>query len=292
MTSERTVSTRVPVGAALLRQLDHVVLAVHDLERAVEDFRALGFTVTPGGQHPGRTSHNALVAFEDGAYIEIIAWHAPATEERWWQTLQTCGEGLVDHALLPVSVEPVLAAAQARGLLTLRGPIPGSRHRPDGIRIAWESARHDAPDVPFLCADLTPRALRVPEGAARQHSNGATGIARVAVAARDFGRSAARWIALLGPGSPLRALPSELGLSRARYRLSSTEFELFGLKDTPRSTSPAIDPDVFGWARERLNQTGEGYGEGPFAIWLRGEKTGRTLDLTRCHGAHIVLGNL
>ena len=83
--------------------LDHIVIAVADLDRAMVDYRALGFQVLPGGQHPGRTSHNALVVFADGAYLELIAWRAPAPEERWYRTLSAHGEGLVDYALLPPS---------------------------------------------------------------------------------------------------------------------------------------------------------------------------------------------
>ncbi|WP_373788558.1 VOC family protein, partial [Delftia acidovorans] len=75
--------------------LDHIVIAVQDLEAAVADYRALGFQVAIGGRHPGRTSHNALVVFADGAYLEIIAWTAPAPEERWYRTLRDHGEGLV-----------------------------------------------------------------------------------------------------------------------------------------------------------------------------------------------------
>ena len=274
----------------MLQQLDHVVLAVHDLARASEDFRALGFTVTPGGQHPGRTSHNALVVFEDGSYIEIIAWQAPAPEERWWRTLQAHGEGLVDHALLPAAVGPALAAAQARGLDTLRGPIPGSRNRPDGQRVAWESARHDTPDVPFLCADLTPRALRVPEGAARQHPNGATGIARVRVAAQDYERSAGRWRALLGPELALKPQPGSADLGHAGYQLGGTDFELFGHIALEPVRPNAINLEAFDQAHQRLARRGEGDGEGPFALALHGPGAARLLDPARSHGTPITLG--
>ena len=65
--------------------LDHIVIAVHNLEAAIADYRAMGFQVLVGGQHPGRTSHNALIVFADGAYLEIIAWRAPAPEERWYR---------------------------------------------------------------------------------------------------------------------------------------------------------------------------------------------------------------
>ena len=55
-------------------------------------------------RHPGRTSHNALVAFEDDSYIELIAWAEPGPAERWYNVLTRHGEGLMDFALLPESV--------------------------------------------------------------------------------------------------------------------------------------------------------------------------------------------
>lgn len=53
--------------------LDHIVIAVQDLERSIADYTALGFNVLRGGEHPGRSTHNALVVFADGAYFELIA---------------------------------------------------------------------------------------------------------------------------------------------------------------------------------------------------------------------------
>ena len=67
--------------------LDHIVIAVQDLERTIADYQSLGFNVLRGGEHPGRSTHNALVVFADGAYFELIAWRAAAPEERWWQQL-------------------------------------------------------------------------------------------------------------------------------------------------------------------------------------------------------------
>lgn len=51
--------------------LDHIVLFVDDLEDAVNVLSSCGFTVTPGGIN-GPT-HNALIAFENETYIELIA---------------------------------------------------------------------------------------------------------------------------------------------------------------------------------------------------------------------------
>lgn len=53
-------------------QLDHIVLFVDDLDRAVEDFRSFGFHTVYGGSHPQWGTYNALIYFES-CYIELIA---------------------------------------------------------------------------------------------------------------------------------------------------------------------------------------------------------------------------
>src|SRR5205814_2249869 len=97
-----------------------------------------------------------------------------ALTHRWWAR-RAMGSGVLDYALLPGAMTADVEAARARGL-ALAGPAPGGRVRPDGQQVAWETAVAATPDLPFLCADVTPRALRVPQGAAREHANGATGI--------------------------------------------------------------------------------------------------------------------
>ena len=178
-------------------QLDHLVIAFHDLEKAIADWRSQGFNVLRGGRHPGRTSHNALVVFEDGSYIELIAWAEPGPAERWYNMLMQHGEGLMDFALLPESVPKAIDEAKARGLV-LSGPIDGGRVRPDGRELRWQTARQATFDIPFLCGDVTPREWRVPEGEARRHANGKAGIARVTVAVDDLQASMKRYEALLG----------------------------------------------------------------------------------------------
>lgn len=55
----------------LVRGLDHVPVAVVDLERSVADFEALGFSVKPGRPHDNGL-RNAHVKFPDGTEIELI----------------------------------------------------------------------------------------------------------------------------------------------------------------------------------------------------------------------------
>src|SRR5690349_11016525 len=120
--------------------LDHIVIAVHDLAQTIDDYGALGFHVLRGGDHPGRSTHNALVVFADGSYLELIAWKAPAPQERWWQQLQRHGEGVVDFALLPPDTARTVLGAAERGLW-LDGPLDGGRLRPDGETLRWQTAR-------------------------------------------------------------------------------------------------------------------------------------------------------
>lgn len=189
--------------------LDHVVIAFHDLAGAVADYEALGFTVLPGGEHTHGASHNALIVFADGAYIELIAFRRPNPEFRWWRVLSEAGDGLVDFALLPGDIAADVAAAKARGL-ELEGPTDGGRLRPDGERLEWRTARAATSDLPFLCGDVTPRHLRVPEGDVRRHANGALGVAGIGVAVENTEVSAWRYAALLGiPGVP--GAPIDLG---------------------------------------------------------------------------------
>lgn len=237
-------------------RLDHVVIAVLDLARAVEDYRALGFTVQPGGRHPGRTSHNALVVFEDDAYLEIIAWPEPGPAERWYDVLAKHGEGLTDFALVPRDVPGAVADAKARGL-ALNGPFDGARLRPDGQEVKWQHARQTTFDLPFLCGDVTPRELRVPAGDVRRHANGAVGIASVEVAVFNLEVSIARYIALLGIDEAHAPTPvplPELGVHVAPIHVADTTLVLM----TPLSRTAEDSPTLSGELRQRLATRGEG----------------------------------
>lgn len=242
--------------------LDHIVIAVNDLEAAIADYRAMGFQVLVGGQHPGRTSHNALIVFADGAYLEIIAWRAPAPEERWYRTLRDHGEGLVDFALLPHDTAQMLAEARARGLDTLTGPLAGGRVRPDGEQLRWQTARHATPDVPFLCGDITPRALRVPEGDVRTHPNGALGVAQITVAVHDLDTTLGRYRALLGSAGP--SIPDANAALATVDGVRSATLTVGPLKLLLQSTSTAGNDGA-----AMLGQRLASRGEGPCAVTLR-----------------------
>jgi hypothetical protein len=183
----------------MLRQLDHVVLVVRDLASAMSDHRRRGFTVTLGGEHADGITHNALITFADGTYLEIVAFRDPARARthRWWK-IAADGGGFADFALLSDDLDVDIAALAD---LVKTPPKEGGRIRPDGIEVKWRTASLKPP-LPFVIEDITARDLRVPGGAAAEHANGATGIASVAIGAVDIGDAEWRYAALRERGAP------------------------------------------------------------------------------------------
>lgn len=242
-------------------RLDHIVIAVGDLEQAIADYRKLGFTVFPGGTHHGGVSHNALVVFADGSYFELIAYLKPSPEVRWSKLLSSSGEGFVDFALNPENTVRDAAAARERGL-ELDGPVDGGRLRTDGVRLDWQIVRPRSTDLPFWCGDVTPRNLRVPEGDMRRHDNGVTGISRVVVAVADLVASKARYRALLG--SEPKAAPDDAALV----------------------TVGDVVIDLLGPGNAAVRNAIDKRGEGPIAVILHG-RTSRHLTPALTHGARL-----
>lgn len=54
--------------------LDHILYAVPNLQKGVEDFEKLtGVRPAYGGKHPNLGTHNALVSLGKDIYLELIA---------------------------------------------------------------------------------------------------------------------------------------------------------------------------------------------------------------------------
>lgn len=256
--------------------LDHLVILVRDLEAAIADYASLGFTVQRGGTHADGSTHNALVGFADGSYLELIAFLKSAPSHRWAAAARRGIEGFIDFALLPSSVAEVVAAARSRGL-DYQGPFDGGRLRPDGQRVDWQTGTPRSRDLPFLCGDITPRSLRVREGDVRVHANGVQGVSLLTVAVEDLEASLTRYAALLGAqalqGVRAVVLPG-LGLRQALVPLGHVTLAL---------VAPGPDPQAGAPLRGLLEQCGEGV----VGVALRGPATARpqALPRDRSHGA-------
>jgi len=125
----------------LLSRVDHLVYATPDLNRGIEELeKLLGVRATPGGQHPGRGTHNALLALGPAAYLEIIA---PDPEQPPPKAPRPFGiDGLKESRLVAWAakgndLEQLRRDAVRKGL-QLGELASGSRKRPDGVLLSWQ----------------------------------------------------------------------------------------------------------------------------------------------------------
>lgn len=187
----------------MLKAIDHLVIAVHDLEAASERYRDLGFTVSPGGKHP-TASYNSLIGFQDGSYIELLSFYEDSPEHPWWDLLHERGGGLIDFCMQTDDIRADYAKLQAAGV-TMSDLTDLSRVRPDGYELAWVNNKVTGVYqglVPFIIEDKTPREERVPKE--RTHNNGAVGIHTLTLVASDLDLVQKIYTPLLGhSGTPL-----------------------------------------------------------------------------------------
>ncbi|MEZ4661773.1 MAG: VOC family protein [Caldilineaceae bacterium] len=127
------------------RNFGHLIIAVRDLEAAMADYRALGFTVYYGGKHTHKATHNGLIALADGSYLELLAPQNPDEIDRTIDTL-AYGEGFGGYALLTADIDGDVAR-----LRTALNAATAASHRDryDGVRIGGDPPMWAAAPVVF-----------------------------------------------------------------------------------------------------------------------------------------------
>jgi len=254
----------------MLKGIDHVVIAVPDLERAVADFSALGFTVVRGGRHTGLGTHNALVAFADGAYFELIAFLVEASPHPWFTAVRK-GGGLTDFCMQTDDLDADADAFMQAGA-RIGEPFAMQRERPDGYIVKWVLAIAQPPlagAVPFLIKDSTPRDERVPRD--RNHRNGAAGIRTLTVAVDDAAAVSTVYARVLAAhGAEIQR--DDLGAAGVRFVVGPHELQFVA----PLSNDGALAQ----WLRNR--------GPSPYEVTLRGGSAAPSpIDAALAAGARI-----
>ncbi len=185
--------------------LDHIVFLVDDLDEAIVGWRREGYTVTPGGVHADGLTHNALICFSDGGYVELLAFRTASAGAHRWARFRGF-PGPIDYALAHDNL-PAFVAGPAGQRLGYYAYSEGGRRRPDGAEIRWRTSwpPADVPGLPFLIEDLTPREQRVPAGEARSHPNHAQRIASLTLAVNQPEETAQRLAQLCGAEAEQRA---------------------------------------------------------------------------------------
>lgn len=144
--------------------LDHVVVAVSDLEAAEKRWTDAGLPVSGGGEHPGGTL-TSVVRGPAQAYLQLIS--APEGAQNHWSDRVRESAGPIS---LSIAVEDL---DECRAALVEAGFRPavvayGSRIATDGRELVWRlcdvGSQPFDPELPWLIQWITPESLGPDDG--------------------------------------------------------------------------------------------------------------------------------
>jgi len=196
----------------MFTRIDHVMICVPDLQQGIAQYRKLGFNIHPGGDHPGKGTHNAI-ALNNEDYLELLAVrdaaeYAASGKPGTWNTGLTdfvaAGGGIRYVVIQSDNLEADVAAMRGRGV-EVSDATAGSRRTQTGQELHWKSAVLGAqnPLPLFFIQHVTPmteRRRQVP--IAGNHPNGVYTLERAYIVTRDVEAAAAQYAKVLGLAQP------------------------------------------------------------------------------------------
>ncbi|MFB6461920.1 VOC family protein [Bradyrhizobium tunisiense] len=178
--------------------IDHAVVMVQDLDAAAENYRRLGFTVSPRGTHSAHMGTGNYTIMFDPDYMELLGVLA-ATEHNAPARafLDKRGEGIERIAFTAVDSAAGAEEIRARGLTPI-GPTDFERPvtLPDGTVSAakfrtfmWPTAEAPGGVRIFACQHKTRETVWIPE--LMKHANAAKRIKQILIATPEPAQEAA-----------------------------------------------------------------------------------------------------
>jgi hypothetical protein len=256
----------------MFTRIDHVMICVAELERGMDAYARLGFSVHPGGVHTGKGTHNAI-AFNESDYLELLAVrdrdeylrHSPYPG---LPEFVAQGGGLRYVILQSDDLAAEVAAMRARGV-DVSDAIDGARRTPSGQELRWRAALLGARTaLPlFFIQHLTPLAQRRTQVPATAHPNGVLGIERAYVVVNDAAMAAADYARVLGLPVPRLERGTVINADMAVFNVGPTGLVVA----QPAGPGPAADA----LARR---------GPGPFQILYRTRSMGAAARWMEAHG--------
>lgn len=263
----------------MITRFDHAVIAVRDLDDAMARYRAVGFDVAPGGRHAGRGTANAIIRFGLD-YVELLAvvdeaeaLASPLGGPALVRYITDRGGGLVGFALAAddVAGRGTMLDHTLGMHLGADGPFPMQRHRPDGTVLSWRILLPGGVawrrPWPFLIQWETPDAQRLEWEPPGTHTNGATGVAGIAVAAANLATAVSIYEDQLGLKAEQQREASALMARRAVFRLGDFSISVVvptgSIAATTYGGTDAVaertdGAEALGAAEERLQDRGQG----------------------------------
>jgi catechol 2,3-dioxygenase-like lactoylglutathione lyase family enzyme len=225
--------------ASPLSGIDHVIIAVADLERARLAWERLGFTLTPRGRHLQKGTGNYCIMFERD-YLELMGVVDPRQDTGGLAEFLADGEGPRGLAFATRAGDDTAAALARQGLhptaprdLTRQLELPEGTVLPRFKLVALPP--EETPDLmSFVCQHLTPELVRRPDWL--RHANAVVGFAGVVVLVEATKPLAAAYEKLFPAGVTLT--DDVLTFHAGPHRL------VFATADDLAALYPEIEPAV------------------------------------------------
>jgi hypothetical protein len=199
--------------------IDHGSVCGSNLDNLRQAFASVGLATDYGGPHTTGGTHMALLGFDDGSYLELIAPQTPAADTSPWSKFMSADAGPCAWAVEPKDIDAEVQRLKASAA-AVTGPEGGSRKRPDGMNIEWQIANVGSGTpgsvLPFLIQDRTPRQWRVAPSASVQGSP-VTGVEIVVIAVNDLNSSIALFRKTYNWAEPITEDHGEFGAKLAYF---------------------------------------------------------------------------
>jgi catechol 2,3-dioxygenase-like lactoylglutathione lyase family enzyme len=228
-----------------LAGIDHVLIAVDDLERARLAWERLGFTLTPRGRHLQQSTGNYCIMFARD-YIELLGVVDAAQGTGVLDGFLGGGEGLRGLAFATASGDATAAELARRGLhpgaprdLARQLELPEGTVLPRFKLVSLPPEETPALSA-FVCRHLTPELVRRPGWLI--HANGAVGIAGIGVVVAET-RSLRHAYDALFPGGVVitdDVVTVHAGAHRILFATPDDFSTLYPEADEPTRPLPAI----------------------------------------------------
>jgi len=133
------------VVAKVPSMLDHILLGCSHLDQGIAFVEQhTGVRPAIGGVHPGRGTRNALLSLGELHYLEVIAPDpAQAGAEITRPAMLNKVKALTAPRIIDwaVHTDDINGAAERlrKAGIAFQGPLPGSRKRPDGKMLNWQT---------------------------------------------------------------------------------------------------------------------------------------------------------
>jgi hypothetical protein len=213
--------------------IDHAVVVVKDLDHAAENWRRLGFTVSPRGTHSARMGSGNFTIMLDPDYIELLGVLAETEHNAPTRAfLATRGEGIERIAFTALDSAAGAEEIRARGYEPV-GPTDFERPvtMPDGSPSAakfriflWPIAEAPGGLRIFACQHKTRETVWIPE--LMTHANGAKRLKQVLVVSPEAAQDAAHLARMIDrgvKGEPDGAVTVASGSDRADFVFLTTD---------------------------------------------------------------------